>query len=51
MDASIWIWPAKEMFEGTWIEIPSQRSAPGRVPVSISAKEIQLLNFMSYVFK
>lgn len=42
----------KEMFGGTWIEIPSQRSPPGRLPVSISAKEIQLLDFfMSYVFK
>lgn len=44
--------PAKEIFEGARIEIPSQRSAPWRVPVSISAKEIQLPNFfMSYVFK
>lgn len=52
MYARIWIWPAKEMFEGAWIEILSQQSAPGRVPVSISAKKIQLLIFfMSYVFK
>lgn len=39
--------PAKEMFEGTWIEIPSQRSSPWRVPLSISAKEIQLPNFFN----
>lgn len=52
MDASIWIWPAKETFEGTWIEIPSQRSAPGRAPVSNCAKEMQHRDFfMSYVFK
>lgn len=42
----------KEIFEGTWIEIPSQRSASERVPVNISANEIQLLIFfVSSVFK
>lgn len=49
MDASIWIWSAKEMFEETWNEIAAQRSAPGTVLVSISTREMQLLNFLYFL--
>lgn len=40
---------AKEIFEETLNEIAAQRSAPGTVLVSVSTREMQLLNYFYFL--
>lgn len=49
MDDSVWIWSAKKIFEETWNEIATQRSAHVTVLVSISTREMQLLNYFYFL--